>query len=161
MAKKPGKSAAKGTPVISNKRAYHEYTITDTVTAGMVLTGTEIKSIRGGKASIMEAFARIQNGEVWLYGMQILPYENGTHYNHDPLRTRKLLLTKTEIRKLHAKTTQMGLTLVPIKLFFSGCWVKLELGLGQGKKLHDKRASEAEKTDKRHIQRVTKQFNQS
>ena len=132
----------------------------ETFTAGLVLTGTEIKSIRAGKASIGEAFARIKDGEMWLYGMQVQPYDHGTHYNHDPLRTRKLLMKKSEIRKLHMKVQQGGLALVPIKLYFSRCWVKLELGLGQGKKLHDKRASEAEKTAKRDIQRVRKQFNQ-
>jgi SsrA-binding protein len=156
---KPGKRKSGPPPVISNRRAYHEYTILDTYTAGLVLTGTEIKSIRAGKASITEAFARIKDGEMWLYGMQVLPYDHGTHYNHDPLRTRKLLLSKSEIKKLHMKVQQAGLSLIPIRLFFKGCWVKLELGLGQGKKLHDKRASEAEKTTKRDIQRVTKQFN--
>jgi SsrA-binding protein len=161
MAGKKTTDKRKGPPVISNKRAYHEYHIQETVTAGLVLTGTEIKSLRAGKASITEAFARIKDGEVWLYGMQILPYENGTHYNHDPLRTRKLLLTKTEIKKLAQKVTQAGAALVPIRLYFVKCWAKLELGLGQGKKHHDKRASEAERTDKRHMQRMAKSFNQS
>jgi SsrA-binding protein len=150
----------KSMPVISNRRAYHEYHITETFTAGLVLTGTEVKSLRAGKATLTEGFARIKDGEVWLHGMQILPYEHGTHYNHDPVRARKLLMTKREIKKIAQKIQLSGYALVPIKVFFTKCWAKVDLGLGQGKKLHDKRASEAERTDKRNIQRVTKSFNQ-
>ena len=146
----------KSSLIISNKKAYHEYTVLETFKAGIVLTGTEIKSIRGGKVSMADSHARIEKGEVFLYGMQISPYEQGTHYNHVPDRTRKLLLTRGEIKKLLGKTKESGHTLIPLRVFFERCWVKVELGLCQGKKTHDKRATISERDAKRTIERAMK-----
>jgi SsrA-binding protein len=142
---------------VSNRRAYHDYTVLETIDAGIVLTGTEIKSIRIGKASLNEAFARIENNEVWLYGMSISPYEQGNRYNHVPDRVRKLLLTRGEIRKLSGKIKQTGHTLIPLKLYFNRAWVKVELGLCQGKKLYDKRETLKNRDTQREIQRAMKQ----
>ncbi len=142
--------------VVSNKKAYHEYTVLETFKTGIVLTGTEIKSIRGGKVSMSGGYARIEKGEVFLYGLNISPYEQGTHYNHEPERVRKLLLTKTEIRKLIGKTKESGLTLIPLKLYFDRCWVKVELGLCKGKKLHDKRQVMVQRDTQRQIERALK-----
>lgn len=142
--------------VAQNRKAYHEYQVIETFKAGIVLTGTEIKSIRMGKVSIADGFARIENGEVFLYGTHINPYDKGTVYNHDPERTRKLLLNRQEIRKLIGKTKESGLTLIPLKLFFERCWVKVELGLCKGKKLYDKRDTIKEREGKREIERTMK-----
>jgi SsrA-binding protein len=150
------KAAKKSSMVANNKKAYHEYTVLETLKAGIVLTGTEIKSIRGGKVSMSDAHARIEKGEVFLYGLQISPYEQGTVYNHQPDRVRKLLLTKQEIRKLIGKTKESGLTLIPLKIYFERCWVKVDLGLCKGKKLHDKRESISERDAKREIERSMK-----
>lgn len=144
-------------PTISNRRAYHDYEVLETVVAGIVLTGTEIKSIRNGKMSITEGFAKIQGQEVYLYGAQIAPYEQGNIFNHEQNRTRKLLLKRTEINQLIKKTQEKGLTLIPLKVFFKGPWVKVELGVCKGKKLHDKRDSIAERDSKRQIERAMKQ----
>jgi SsrA-binding protein len=143
--------------IVSNRKAYHEYTVLESLTAGIVLTGTEIKSIRQGKVSMNDGFARIEKGEVLLYGMQITPYDKGTHYNHAPDRVRKLLLTKVEIRRLIGKTKESGLTLIPLKLFFDRCWVKVELGLCKGKKLYDKRETIKGREAQREIDRSMKQ----
>ncbi|MCE3236079.1 MAG: smpB [Vampirovibrio sp.] len=150
------KAARKSSVVVNNKKAYHEYHVLESFKAGIVLTGTEIKSIRAGKVSMADSHARIQNGEVFLYGLQISPYEQGTHYNHQPDRVRKLLLTKPEIKKLIGKTKESGLTLIPLKLFFERCWVKVDLGLCKGKKLHDKRESISQRDTKREIDRAMK-----
>ncbi len=151
------KSAQRKSPVVvNNKKAYHEYHVLETYKAGIVLTGTEIKSIRAGKVSLADSHARIEKGEVWLYGMHVSPYEQGTHYNHTPDRVRKLLLTRQEIKKLLGKVKEQGLTLIPTKVFFERCWVKVELGLCKGKKLHDKRADIAERDAKRLIERTIK-----
>ena len=125
--------------VANNPTARHNYTIEDTYEAGIVLTGTEIKSIRNGKVNLKDSYANIKNGEVFIYGMHISPYEHGNIYNKDPLRTRKLLLNRREINKLTGLIKQKGLTLVPICLYFSGNFFKIELGVGKGKKLYDKR----------------------
>lgn len=125
--------------VASNPTARHNYSIEDTYEAGIVLTGTEIKSIRNGKVNLKDSYANIKNGEVFIYGMHISPYEHGNIYNKDPLRTRKLLLNKREINKLTGLIKQKGLTLVPISLYFHGNFLKIELGVGKGKKLYDKR----------------------
>lgn len=125
--------------VANNPTARHNYTIENTYEAGIVLTGTEIKSIRNGKVNLKDSYANIKNGEVFIYGMHISPYEHGNIYNKDPLRTRKLLLNKREINKLTGLIKQKGLTLVPICLYFSGNFLKIELGVGKGKKLYDKR----------------------
>lgn len=160
MATKDKTAARKSSVVVNNKKAYHEYLVLESFKAGIVLTGTEIKSIRNGKVSMSDSHARIQNGEVFLYGLQISPYEMGTHYNHQPDRVRKLLLTKGEIKKLIGKTKESGLTLIPLKLFFERCWVKVELGLCKGKKIHDKREAITQRDNKREIERALKSRSQ-
>ena len=125
--------------IAKNPTARHNYSIENTYEAGIVLTGTEIKSIRNGKVNLKDSSANIKNGEVFIYGMHISPYEHGNIYNKDPLRTRKLLLTRREINKLTGMIKQKGLSLVPISIYFSGNFLKIELGVGKGKKLYDKR----------------------
>lgn len=125
--------------IAKNPTAKHNYTITETIEAGIVLTGTEIKSIRAGKVNLKDSYASIENGEAFIYSMHISPYEHGNIYNKDPLRTRKLLLNKREIFKLAGMIKQKGITLVPISLYFKNNRVKIELGIGKGKKLYDKR----------------------
>lgn len=142
--------------VANNKKAYHEYFIDEKYEAGIELFGTEVKSIRMGKCSIKEAFVRILKGEVYVYGMNISPYEKGNIFNKDPLRVRKLLMHKAEIYKLDAKTTEKGYTLVPLQVHFKGSLVKVEIGLARGKKLYDKRADIAKKDQRREIEREFK-----
>jgi SsrA-binding protein len=142
--------------ISSNKKAYHDYAISEKFTAGIVLSGTEIKSIRAGKINLKDSFARIDDGELWVHRMHISPYEMGNRYNHEPERKRKLLLNKQEIRKLIGKTKETGLTLVPLALFLSGGWAKLEIGIAKGKALHDKRESIAKKETQREIERIIK-----
>lgn len=142
--------------VASNRKAFHEYHVLEQLTAGIVLTGSEIKSIRNGKASMDQSFARIEKGEVYLYGLNIAPYEQAGYVQHEPTRPRKLLLTRGEIQKLIGKTQELGLTLIPLKLFFSRAWVKVELGLCKGKKLYDKRATLKERESKREMDRASK-----
>jgi SsrA-binding protein len=125
--------------VARNPKATHDYHILETWESGIVLTGTEVKSLRGGKASIKEAYARVRRGEIFLEGMNITPYEQGNRYNHDPVRSRKLLLHRGEIEKLIGAVEQRGLTLVPLELYFKNGKVKVALALGRGKKQHDKR----------------------
>ncbi len=124
---------------ITNKKAWHEYHIGDTYEAGIALVGTEVKSLRLGKASIQEAYCKVDNGEVWIYGMHISPYEQGNRFNVDPLRPRKLLLHREEIRKIERGLQEKGLTLIPLKLYFSKGFAKLQIALARGKKLYDKR----------------------
>lgn len=131
--------------VSKNKKAWHEYFIEETYDAGICLSGTEVKSIRAGHASFQDSYAKVENGEVWLLNMFIAPYEQGNRFNLDPKRPRKLLMHKIEIQKLAEKTQQKGLTLVPLQLYFERGFAKLELGLGKGKKLYDKREALAEK----------------
>lgn len=142
--------------IAKNPVAYHDYTIQDTYEAGIVLTGTEIKSIRNGKVNLKDSYANIKNGEVYIYGMHISPYEHGNIYNKDPLRNRKLLLNRREINKLVGLIKQKGYSLVPMSLYFSGNFVKLELGIGKGKKLYDKRQDIAKKEAELRIQRTLK-----
>lgn len=142
--------------IAKNPVAYHNYTINDKLEAGIVLTGTEIKSIRTGKVNLKDTYVNIKNGEAFIYGMHISPYEHGNIFNKDPLRTRKLLLNKREINKLLGYTTQKGMSLVPINLYFKNNFVKLELGIGKGKKLYDKREDIAKKDAERKIQRTLK-----
>ena len=142
--------------IATNSVARHNYTIIDTLEAGIVLTGTEIKSIRNGKVNLKDSYGIIKNGEAYIYGMHISPYEQGNIFNKDPLRNRKLLLTKREIHKLVGLIKQQGYTLVPISLYFSGSFVKLELGIGKGKKLYDKRQDIAKKEAELRIQRTLK-----
>lgn len=139
---------------ISNRKARFEYEILDTFEAGIVLVGSEVKSLRQGKANLQDSYALVKNGEVWLLNMHINPYEQANQFNHDPLRTRKLLLNKSEIAKLQIKTNEKGLTLIPLKLYFSKGIAKVELGIGKGKKLHDKRESVKERDVTREMQRA-------
>ena len=139
--------------IAKNPTAYHNYTINDKIEAGIVLSGTEIKSIRNGKVNLKDSYASIKNGECFIYGMHISPYEQGNIFNKDPLRTRKLLLNKREINKLFGLIKQQGYTLVPISLYFKGSLVKLELGIGKGKKLYDKREDIAKKVAEMRIRK--------
>lgn len=131
--------------IAKNPVAYHNFNIEDKFEAGIVLTGTEIKSIRSGKVNLKDSFAGIKNGECYIYSMHISPYEHGNIFNKNPMRDRKLLLNKKEINKLYGKIKQDGYSLVPISLYFKGSFVKVELGLGKGKKLYDKRQDIAKK----------------
>lgn len=140
-----------GNLIAKNPTALHNYTIEDTLEAGIVLSGTEIKSIRAGKVNLKDSFALIKNGEVFILNMHISPYEYGNIFNKDPLRTRKLLLSKREINKLIGLTKQKGYTLVPKSLYFKGSIVKVELGIGKGKKLYDKREDLAKKDASKQI----------
>ena len=139
--------------VANNKKAYHDYFIDEKFECGIELFGTEVKSIRMGKCSVKESFVRIQNGEVYIYGMNISPYEKGNIFNKDPLRIRKLLLHRSEINKMEAKLKEKGLTLVPIKVYFKDSLVKVEIGMARGKKLYDKRQDIAKKDQRREAER--------
>ena len=150
---------AKGQPqklVANNKKAYHDYFIEDTYEAGLSLSGTEVKSLRMGKCSLKQAYVQIDQGEAVLYGMHISPYEKGNIFNKDPLRPRKLLLHKEEIRKLMGRCTEKGYTIMPLKVYFSGNYAKVEIGLARGKKLYDKRADIAKKDIRREAERDMK-----
>ena len=135
--------------IANNKKAYHDYFIEETYEAGIALHGTEVKSLRMGKCSIKESFVRIENEEVYIYGMHISPYEKGNIFNRDPLRVKKLLLHKSEIRKMKGKIAEKGYTLVPLKVYFNRSLVKVEIGLAKGKKLYDKRQDIAKKDQRR------------
>ena len=144
----------KGTRLIANnKKAYHDCFIDETFEAGIELAGTEVKSLRMGKCSIKESYVSIEKGQVYVNGMHINPYEKGNIFNKDPLRKRKLLLHKSEINKLIGKTKEKGTTIVPLKVYFSGSLVKVEIGLARGKKLYDKRQTLAKKDQKREAER--------
>ena len=139
--------------VANNKKAYHDYFIDEKYEAGIELFGTEVKSVRMGKCSVKEAFVKIENGQVYVYGMHISPYEKGNIFNKDPLRVRKLLLHKAEIMKLNGKVTQKGYTLVPLQVYFKGSLVKVEIGLARGKKHYHKRADLAKKDQRRELEK--------
>lgn len=139
--------------IANNKKAYHEYFLEEKYEAGIVLHGTEVKSLRMGKCSIKEAFVRIENDEVIIYQMHISPYEKGNIFNRDPLRPKKLLMHKAEINKLKAKIAEKGYTLVPVEVYFKGSLVKVEIALAKGKKLYDKRADIAKKDMRREAER--------
>ena len=139
--------------IANNKKAYHDYFIDDTYEAGVALHGTEVKSLRMGKCSIKEAYVKIENGEVFVYNMHISPYEKGNIFNRDPLRVKKLLLHKSEIRKLAGAASQKGFTIVPLKVYLKGSLVKVEIGLARGKKLYDKRQDIIKKDQKREADR--------
>ena len=143
--------------VANNKKAYHDYFIEEKYEAGIVLHGTEVKSMRMGKCSIKEAFIRIENGEVYAYGMHISPYEKGNIFNKDPLRPKKLLLHKQQIRKLIGSSAEKGYTLVPLQVYFKDGRAKIEIGLARGKKLYDKRAVAAKRSAERTIEREFKE----
>ena len=140
--------------IATNRRAWHDYFIDDTIEAGIVLTGTEIKSLRAGKISLVDGFARIRGDEAWLENVYVAPYEHGGRENPDPRRRRKLLLKRGQIREMGAKLNQKGLTLVPLKVYLTKGRAKLELGLGRGKKQHDKREAIAERDAKRQIEQA-------
>lgn len=142
--------------VANNKKAYHDYFIEEKYEAGLVLHGTEVKSLRMGKCSIKEAFIRIENGEVYAYGMHISPYEKGNIFNKDPLRPKKLLLHKQQIRKLIGSSTEKGYTLVPLQVYFRDGRAKIEIGLARGKKLYDKRQDIAKKDQRREAEKELK-----
>lgn len=139
--------------IASNRRARHEYEILETYDAGIVLVGTEVKSLRAGRVNLQDGFCRIENGEAWIYNMHITPYEMGNRWNVEPLRRRKLLLHAWEINTLRAQTEQKGLTIVPLSLYFQRGFAKLEVGLARGKKLYDKRESIAERDLQREAER--------
>lgn len=142
--------------IANNKKAYHDYFIEDKYEAGVSLAGTEVKSLRMGKCSIKESFVRIEKGEVFIYGMHVSPYEKGNIFNKDPLRVKKLLLHREEIRKIERKIAEKGFTLVPLQVYFRGSLVKVEIGIAKGKKLYDKRQDIAKKDQKREAQREFK-----
>jgi len=148
----------KGIKVVAqNKKATHDYFIEESYEAGIILTGTEIKSIRAGKANLKDSFARISNGEVYLHNMHISPFEHGNRFNHEPTRTRKLLLHKGEISKLIGKTKEQGYSLVPIKLYLKNGFAKLDLALAKGKKLYDKRQTIAKRDANREVARALRE----
>ena len=145
--------------IANNKKAYHDYFIEEKYEAGISLAGTEVKSLRMGRCSIKEAFIRIEHDEVFVYNMHISPYEKGNIFNKDPLRVRKLLLYRQEIRKIQGHITQKGYTIVPLSVYFSGSLVKVEIGLAKGKKLYDKRQDIAKKDQRREAERKFKVSN--
>lgn len=152
MAKKQGIKI-----IAENRRAFHDYEILERFEAGIVLTGTEVKSLRQGRSNLSDSYAAIMNNEAYIIGWHISPYEQGNRYNPDPARSRKLLLHRREIDRLDGQTRSQGLTLVPLKLYFKDSRVKVELGLARGKKLHDKRESAAERSAEKQIRRVLRE----
>jgi len=140
--------------IANNKKAYHDYFIEGTYETGIALHGTEVKSLRMGKCSIKESFIRVENGEVFVYGMHISPYEKGNIFNKDPLRVKKLLMHRYEINKITGKMAEKGYTLVPLKVYFKGSLVKVEIGIAKGKKLHDKRQDIAKRDQRREAEKV-------
>ena len=145
--------------ITANRKAFHEYFVLERYEAGIELAGTEVKSIRGGNVNLKDAFCTIKNGELFIRGMHISPYEHGNIFNKDPVRPRRLLMHKREIMKLNARIMQDGVALIPLSLYFKDSRVKVELGLCKGKKLHDKRDSEADRQSKRDIDRMMKERN--
>lgn len=150
MAEKPKERRS----IARNKRARFEYEILDELECGIVLTGTEVKSLRQGHCSIVEAFGRIRGGELWLVGANIPEYAHGNVFNHAPVRDRKLLAHRRELEKWHKRVKEKGVAIVPLELYFSGSRVKVQIGLGRGKRMHDKRESERARTDRREIERA-------
>ena len=144
--------------ISTNRKAFHDFLIVDKFIAGLVLTGTEIKSIRAGQINLKDSFAKIEKGEVFLYNCHISKFEQGNRYNHEPERTRKLLLNKKEILKMEGKIKKEGYTIVPLEVFLTRGYAKLEIGLAKGKKLYDKREDLTKKTQNRDIQRKLKNY---
>ena len=142
--------------VANNKKAYHDYFIEEKYEAGLVLHGTEVKALRMGKCSVKEAFIRVENGEVFIYGMHISPYEKGNIFNKDPLRVKKLLLHRQQIRKLIGDSSEKGYTIVPLQVYFRDGRAKIEIGLARGKKLYDKRQDIARKDQRREMEKELK-----
>jgi len=143
-------------PIARNRRARHEYHISESWEAGLVLTGTEVKALRNGKASLSDAYGIVKDGEVFLLNLHIAPYEQGHQFNHEPTRTRKLLLHKKEIRRLIGAVERQGLTLIPLDMYFKRGRAKVVIGLARGKKLHDKRADERKRSDEREMARAAR-----
>ena len=143
--------------IASNRKAFHDYFVLERFEAGIALAGTEVKSVRAGQVNMKDSFCTIKDGELWARGMHISPYEHGNIFNKDPVRPRKLLMHKREILKLNARIMQDGVALIPLGLYFKDGKVKVELGLCKGKKLHDKRDSEAQRESKRDIERTMKE----
>ena len=151
-------SATEGRKVVArNRKARHEYEILDTYEAGLALKGPELKSLRAGGVSFQDAFARVDNGEVWLHNLHISPYEQANRFNVDPVRPRRLLLNSQEIRQLAVKTEEKGLTIVPLEIYFTRGYAKIQLAVGRGKKLHDKRETSAKRDWNRQKQRLLKE----
>ncbi len=151
------KSDNSGKKIIAqNKKAFHDYFVDERYEAGIVLSGTEVKSLRAGQVNLKDSYCEVKNGELLAVGIHISPYEQGNIFNRDPLRDRKLLMHKREIMKLHGLVGQKGFTLIPLSLYFSGSFVKAEIGLCRGKKLYDKRDSDAKRESDRNIERFTK-----
>ena len=142
--------------VVRNRRARHEYEVLEKHEAGLVLTGTEVKSLRAGKANLQDAFARFERGELWLHNLHISPYEQGNRFNHDPLRPRKLLLQRRELRKLNSQVEQQGLTLVPLDIYFKHGIAKVTIAMVRGKKIHDKRDDLRKRDAEREMERAYK-----
>jgi SsrA-binding protein len=153
------KKEAPGKIICQNKQARRNYFIDNTIEAGIVLVGTEVKALREGMANINDSYARVKDGEVFLYDMRISPYSHGNRSNHDPVRIKKLLLHKREIRKLYGKSREKGLNLIPLRAYFKNGRVKVELGIGRGKKLYDKREDMKQKDDKRDMERALRERN--
>lgn len=153
----PAKPKDEKRQITNNRRARHEYHIEETMEAGMVLTGTEIKSIRAGKVNLQDAYARIENGEAWVHNMYVSPYEQGNRSNVDPLRPRKLLLRRAELGRLVGKLQTSGLTLIPLSLYIRHGFAKMDLALARGKKLYDKREAIADREARREVDRVMKE----
>ena len=143
--------------VAQNRKAYHDYFVEEKVECGIALFGTEVKSIRQGRVNLKESWAQVRKGEIWVEGMHISPYEQGNIFNRDPLRPKKLLLHRSEIRRLESQVTRQGFTLVPLEMYFKNGRVKVQLGLCKGKQLHDKRDSMAKRDSDREIQRALRQ----
>ena len=143
--------------VADNRRARHDYELIEFYEAGIELAGTEVKSMRQGKANLQDSFARVEDGQLWLYNCHISPYDHGNRFNHDPVRKRRLLMHRREIQKIKSRMQEKGLTLVPLKLFFKRNWVKVDLALARGKHLYDKRESIAKRDTKRQLDRLVKQ----
>ena len=154
MAKKP--DSPKGKVITVNRAARHDYFVLETFEAGIELFGTEVKSLRAGTVNLKDSYCRVEDGELFVYGMHVSPYERGNIFNRDPLRRRKLLMHKREIVRLLGQVTREGCTLIPLSLYFSGSRVKVELGLCKGKKLYDKRESDAKRSAAREIERAGK-----
>jgi SsrA-binding protein len=155
MARKPNKDEADGIKLICrNRRAFHEYDISDTLECGLVLTGTEVKSLRAGHASLEDAYAKIDAGEVWLIGSDIPEYDKGSYFNHKPKRPRKLLLHRREIDKFAGKASQRGFTLVPLRMYFKEGLAKVEVAVARGKQLHDKREAQKKSDADKEIRRA-------
>ncbi len=157
---KAGKPVAEAPPIkliADNRRARFDFHVYETFEAGIELAGTEVKSMRGGKANLSDAFARIEEGELWLYNCHISPYDHGNRFNHEPLRKRRLLMHARQILKLEQQMKEKGLTLVPLRLYFKRNWVKVDIALAQGKKVHDKREAIMKNESKRQLDRLVKQ----